>query len=155
MILFSCPGCCPSGWVQGGFFCYYIDGSQEVLWGDAREKCQSMSADLAVIRSAKENSFIYDLVSKKISGNWFATWLGMERKDDHDSEFYWVDGAPVDDNFKAWATNEPNSLREECGMLWGPIGNRPGKWNDAFCDFTIRVQQGKEKPLVLCQKSVS
>ena len=147
MIPFAFSGICSE--------CYYMDGSQEVLWSDAREKCQNMGADLAVIRSARENSYIYYLAGKNTPGDWFAVWLGMERKADHDSEFYWVDDTAVEDNYSAWATREPSNLGEKCGMLWGPTGNYPGEWNDAFCDFTRRVQEGKEKPLVLCQKPKS
>ena len=81
MILFACTGCCPPGWVKGGFFCYYyIDGSSEVVWSEARKKCQQKGADLVVIRSALENSFFYDLINKNTSGSWFGTWLGLEKE---------------------------------------------------------------------------
>ena len=153
MIIFACSGCCPPGWVKGGFFCYYMDGSSDVLWSEARKKCQQKGADLVVIRSARENSFLYDLVNKKTSGKWFGTWLGLEQK--LDSQFYWVDGAPLRGKFSAWARGEPNNREEKCGLFWGPESSQPEKWNDAYCDFTIRVQQEKPKPLVLCQKPCS
>ena len=153
MILFACSGCCPLGWVKVEFFCYYMDGSRAVRWTEARKKCQQKGADLVVIRSAMENSFLYDLVNKKTSGTWYGTWLGLARM--ADSKFYWVDGASLNETFSAWARGEPNSRNEKCGLFWGPESSQPEKWNDAFCDFTIQVQQGKPKPLVLCQKPCS
>ena len=155
MILFAWSGCCPPGWVKGGFFCYYTDGSSEVEWSEARKKCQLKGADLVVIRSARENSFLYDLVNKKTSGTWYGTWLGFERMPDF--EFYWVDGAPLNGTYSAWGPREPSNCgnKENCGLFWGPDSKHPKKWNDARCDFTSRVQGRKHPPLVLCQKPSS
>ena len=152
MIFFACSGCCPPGWVKGRFFCYYMDGCRAVRWSEARKKCQQKGADLVVIRSARENSFLYDLVNKKTSGTWYGTWLGLALMDD--SKFYWVDGAPLNETYSAGAIGAPDNRNEKCGLFWGPESSQPEKWNDAYCDFTIQVQQESPSPLLFARRPV-
>ena len=127
-----------------------MNGSREVEWDDARVKCQGKEADLAVITSETQNNFLYDLIGSNTQDSWYGTWIGLERN--AENEFYWIDGTPLSGHYSNWANREPNNNNEKCGLFWGTTASQPNKWNDAFCDFSIQVQQGKPEPLVLCQK---
>ena len=146
-------GCCPAGWVRRGRSCYYIDDTPTAKWSDARQRCQNMGADLVIIRSAKENDFILDLVKKQDRITWYGAWLGLQRK--ADSKFYWVDGTPLEGKYSAWNTGEPNNRNEQCGNMWGPTKQRPGAWNDVFCDLRGYDRVGDRSPVVVCQKPSS
>ena len=78
MILFPCSGCCPCGWVESNSFCYFMNGSSEVKWDDARTMCQEIQkdADLAVITSETQNEFLYGLINSKTQDSWYGTWIG-------------------------------------------------------------------------------
>lgn len=112
-----------------------------------------MGADLAVIRSAKENDFIFELVKKQNRITWYGAWLGLQRE--ADSKFYWVDGTPLEGKYSAWDSGEPNNRNEHCGHMWGPVKQRPGKWNDIFCDLQPYDRFGNRSPVVVCQKPSS
>ena len=114
--------------------------------------CQDKDADLAVITSETQNEFLYGLINSKTQDSWYGTWIGLERNAQDENKFYWVDGTPLSGQYSNWASGEPNSNSEKCGLFWGPEASKPNKWNDAYCDFSIRVSEGKPVPLVLCQK---
>ena len=150
MILFPCSGCCPCGWVESDSFCYFMDGSREEEWDDARTKCQEKEADLAVITSSTQNNFLYSLINSNTQDSWYGTWIGLEQN--AQNEFYWVNGTPLSGQYSNWASGQPTNNGEKCGLFWGPTAPTPNKWNDAYCDFSVRVSEGKPVPLVLCQK---
>ena len=143
MISFFCDSGCPAGWATHGNLCYYIDDSPIQRMTDARQICQNLGAELSIIRSAKENDFISDLV-KKLNKD-IAVWLGLQRK--ADSKFYWIDGTPLEGHYQNWNRGEPNNARwrENCVHMYG-TGYRVGKWNDLPCIYAA--------PSVLCQKSI-
>ena len=114
---------------------------------DARKKCQSMNADLPIINSVEENTFIADLL-KEQGAKW--SWIGLQRNA-ADSKFYWVDGStPV--GYDAWKSGEPNNVhgKENCAYIEAHTQcERPcisGGWNDIHCDV--------DSPAVLCQKAM-
>ena len=99
---------------------------------DARNKCKQMGGDIAVIRSANENQFIFDLVKKTAGLPSWGAWIGLKRK--AYGSFKWVDGTPL--VYDAWNSGEPNGIRGRAycvAMLW----NVGGKWNDAKCDWEV------------------
>ena len=127
-----------------------MDDTPTERWNDARQKCQSMGADLAIIRSSTENDFIFDMIKKQTTTTHYGAWLGLKRN--ADSKFYWVDGSPLQGQYSAWNTGEPNDLNEKCVHMWGSTGHKPGKWNDVFCYLTLHIH-GNRPPAVLCQKA--
>ena len=70
-----------------------MDDTPTERWNDARQKCQNMGADLAIIRSSNENDFIFGMVKKQTTATYYGVWLGL--KQNADSKFYWVDGSPL------------------------------------------------------------
>lgn len=139
---------CPDGWVRHTTLCFRVIDSPTLKWNFARRTCQDLAADLAIIRSATENNFIFDLIRKqKTVTNWGA-WLGLYRK--ADSKFYWIDDTPLEGQYSAWASGEPNSNDEKCAHAFG---STPGKWNDISC--SIDANYLNYAPVVLCQKATS
>lgn len=100
-----------------------------------------MSANLPIIKSEAENSFITGLMSGE--KNW--VWLGMKRKKD---KMVWFDGKQAEPLhgalYSAWGTGEPSKNgKEHCAYL----AYSSKRWNDNMCDFTP-----DKGPFVLCQK---
>ena len=108
-----------------------------------------LGADLAIIRSAAENTFIFDLVKKQKTVTDWGAWLGFVRK--ADTKFYWLDGTPLTRGYAAWQSGEPNSLKEKCGNMFADY--RGGKWNDLLCD--VAQIHLKHAPVILCQKKAN
>jgi len=117
-------------------------------WSDARRPCQNLGGDLAIIMSAEENNFIFDLVKKQKTITDWDVWLGVTRQSDN--KFNWVDDTPLEGHYSAWARGEPSSPNNEyCSSMFG-AGSRQGKWNDLSC--SLKEAQLKNAPSILCQK---
>ena len=118
-------------------------------WSDARTTCQGLAADLALIKSDTDNNFIFDLIKKQQTVTDKGVWLGLYRK--ADTKFYWIDDTPLEGQFSAWASGEPNNQNnnEECTHLYGK-GPKEGEWNDELCSLD---ENDASAPVVLCQKS--
>ena len=102
---------------------------------DARNKCQEMGGELAIIESEKENEFIFDLIKKTDGLSLWGVWIGLQRQDD--GSFQWVDGTPV--VYNGWETGEPNDHKgiEDCANMYSALAGSPkgGNWNDLPCDW--------------------
>jgi len=107
--------------------------------------------DLAIIRSAAENNFVFNLVKKQKTFTAWGAWLGFVRK--ADNKFYWVNGTPLARGYTAWASGEPNNLSEKCGNMFGAGRSNAGKWNDLLCD--VNPAHLKYAPVILCQKKAN
>ncbi|XP_078350045.1 uncharacterized protein LOC144634874 [Oculina patagonica] len=77
---------CPDGWVLRGKSCFLIINIPTLKWSDARRTCQNLGGDLAIIKSAAENNFIFNLVKKQKTVTAWGVWLGFIRK--ADNKFY-------------------------------------------------------------------
>ncbi|CAH3175491.1 unnamed protein product [Porites lobata] len=67
----SKANCCPLDWVEKGSNCYRaIPNLQKAI--DARNECKKLGADLPVIKSTEENTFLLKLTEDR-----GGTWLGM------------------------------------------------------------------------------
>ena len=140
---------CPQdGWVRYGNFGYLIINIRTLKWSDARRTCQMLGGDLAIIKSADENNFIFTLLKKQKTITDWGVWLGLVRK--ADKKFYWIDDTPLAKGYRAWGSGEPNNARgiEKCGNMYG-LG--VGKWNDLPCDIDP-AKHWKYAPVILCKK---
>ena len=84
---------------------------------------------------------------KKVT--FYGAWLGLYRNPSAGDAFYWIDGTPLAGQFSAWASGEPNHVKEKCAHMYA-VPYRMGKWNDKECSLS-----GAEKskaPVVLCRK---
>ena len=142
---------CPQNWVLHGKSCYYVISTPTVKWSDARTKCQNHTGDLAIIRSEDENNFVLNLLKNKKTVQIEGAWLGLKRNTSAGNEFYWIDGTPVAGQYSAWASNEPNNVKEECVRMYA-ASYKPGEWNDMECVFN--VSRKSTAPVVLCQQQL-
>ena len=107
--------------------------------------CQNLGGDLAIIRSEDENTFIRDLVVKQQTAQSWGAWIGLHRKTD--TKFYWIDDTPLEGQYSAWASGEPNYLHDKCVHT---ASHKQGKWNDNKCNLPEADQS--KAPVVICQK---
>ena len=62
---FFLPSVCPQdGWVYYGNFSYLIIDIRTLKWRDARQTCQMLGGDLAIIKSEAENNFTFTFLKK-------------------------------------------------------------------------------------------
>ena len=132
--------CSKSEWLTHGSSRYCVNNTPTLKWDDGRAYCKNIGGELAVIRTANDNQFIFDLLKKQNTVTEWGVWLGLYRK--ADGMFYWTDDKPlmdtVEDPFEgqylAWNTGEPNNHdgHENCVHMYAQ-GSLQGKWNDIRC----------------------
>ncbi|KAM3858548.1 uncharacterized protein ACN63O_018126 [Diretmus argenteus] len=105
------PVVCPPNWLLFNSSCYYIS-RQSSNWPDSQTFCQSKGGHLAIIHTAEEQSFLWELLPR---GHWNAYWFGIS--DGHtEEEWKWVDGTRLVGGF--WEDGEPNNhIDEDCGYI--------------------------------------
>ena len=108
-----------------------------------------LGGDLAIIKSAAENNFIFSLLKKQKTITDWGVWLGFVRK--ADNKFYWIDDTPLARGYTAWTSGEPNNVSEKCGNMFGTPHRHGGKWNDIPCDIDP-ASQWKYAQVILCRK---
>ena len=139
---------CPQdGWVRYGNFGYLIINIRTLKWSDARRTCQMLGGDLAIIKSADENNFVFTLLKKQKTITDLGVWLGFVRK--ADNKLYWIDDTPLAKGYTAWSSGQPDNVSEKCGNMFGSAKGSEGKWNDLSCDVT---RYWKVAPVILCKK---
>ena len=111
-----------------------------------------MGADLPIIKSSAENTFILDLVKKQETVTDGGGWLGLQRKNKTSRlDFYWIDGSPLEKQaYQNWAKRQPDlhGGYEHCGHMYGYY-ELEGEWNDFPCNCSSAYC-----PVVLCQMSL-
>lgn len=88
---------------------YYL--LEQSSWNDAQTKAVELGGNLATVRSAAEDQWIFDTFGNfdSISRN---MWIGLTDQL-VEGDFYWISGEPV--TYLNWADNEPNNM----------LGNEP------------------------------
>ncbi|XP_026232643.1 C-type lectin domain family 4 member C-like [Anabas testudineus] len=118
---------CPDGWTKFCWSCYFLS-TERGSWTKGREDCRTRGADLVVIHSAEEQTFISTFINKN-------TWIGLNDTD-KEGTWEWVDGTPLTVTY--WGSNEPNNgnggiflANEDCVEIstgWS------SEWNDLSCE---------------------
>ena len=136
----------PTVWYTFGHWQYYVDDTTTFRWIDAQDVCTKNEGDLAVIRTAEENKFIWNLISRQPTVAEFGAWLGFQRKSD--LKLYWIDDTPLEGRYSDWKSGQPDNAGhgENCGNIV-----QGGKWNDLRCDSYKDVYRS---PVVLCQRPI-
>ncbi|KAM5238001.1 CD209 antigen-like protein C [Ctenodactylus gundi] len=115
---------CPWEWTFFQKHCYFFSKSQK-NWHDSISACQEVGAQLVIVESAEEQSFLQQ--ASKSKGH---TWMGLSDLN-KESTWHWVDGSPLSLSFmKYWNPSEPNNVGEEDCAEFNGDG-----WNDAKCDI--------------------
>ncbi|XP_023806815.1 CD209 antigen-like protein D [Oryzias latipes] len=76
---------CPAGWIRFGSSCYFFSVESK-SWDEARESCRARGADLVVINTQGEKTFLVAF-SKPV-------WIGLTDKV-QEGTWKWVDGSPL------------------------------------------------------------
>ncbi|XP_024142983.1 C-type lectin domain family 17, member A [Oryzias melastigma] len=120
---------CPAEWIRFGSSCYFFSGESK-FWDAARKFCRAREADLVVINSNDENTFVSALKKESV-------WIGLS---DEASEgtWKWVDGSSLTLEF--WRHGQPDNHddrygEENCGHIRNGF---PGQWNDLTCYTSLQ-----------------
>nr|ACY71743.1 C-type lectin domain family 4 member E [Paralichthys olivaceus] len=128
------PPLCPVDWLLFNNSCYHISRLSRD-WPESQSFCQSKGAHLAIIHTAEEQKFLWDLLPR---GHWNAFWFGITDEDTED-QWKWVDGSPLVGGF--WEVGEPNNhINEDCGyMIKTRVLARVAirSWYDAPCTMPL------------------
>ena len=119
----ACP--CPLRHREGSAFLFCEDA---LSWLDARDNCRFVGYELAAIRNASENEWLFDqAIAQRRETRW---WFGYSDRE-REGRWQWSDLATS--SYENWGEDEPNSFlgEEDCAdlMTW-----ESGFWNDDGCD---------------------
>ncbi|XP_026156852.1 C-type lectin domain family 4 member D-like [Mastacembelus armatus] len=128
------PIVCSSDWRLFNNSCYFISTIRHD-WEDSQSFCQTHGGHLAIIHTAEEQTFLWDLLPR---GHWNSYWFGIT--DEHtEDQWKWVDGTPLVGGF--WEVGEPNNhINEDCGyIVKTTVLERVAirSWYDAPCSMTL------------------
>ncbi|KAF3694511.1 C-type lectin domain family 17, member A Prolectin [Channa argus] len=110
------------------YSCYLLS-TESGSWTKGREDCRKRGADLVVINSAEEQTFLSAFTR-------MGTWIGLSDRDE-EGTWRWIDGTTL--TFKYWDVMEPNNEDkdstdgEDCAEIKVQKGH---KWNDLSCEVS-------------------
>ncbi|KAF1382913.1 hypothetical protein PFLUV_G00148760 [Perca fluviatilis] len=119
---------CPAGWRMFSSS-FYLLSAEKGSWEKGRQDCRERGADLVVIESSEEQTFLSEFIKKDT-----LYWIGLTDRDE-EGTWKWVDGTPL--TLKNWRTEQPdNGLGDP---QWGEedcahIGPYTAEWNDMSCE---------------------
>ncbi|XP_012373225.1 CD209 antigen-like protein C [Octodon degus] len=114
--------CRPCSW-DWTFFqgkCYFFSKSQR-NWHDSVTACEEEGAQLVIVESAEEQSFLQQTSKSKGSA-----WMGLSDLN-KEGTWHWVDGSSLSSSY--WNKGEPNNIGEEDCVEFKGDG-----WNDGRCE---------------------
>uniref|UniRef100_A0A8C8FS70 C-type lectin domain-containing protein n=1 Tax=Oncorhynchus tshawytscha TaxID=74940 RepID=A0A8C8FS70_ONCTS len=120
---------CLDGWKKLGSSCYYVS-TEYKSWEESRQDCRNRGADLVVIKSEDDQTFVNWLCGVK---NY--VWIGLT---DSVSEgtWKWVDDTPL--TTKYWNSKEPNGGGAENCVYFYSWSSDTGEWWDYDCSYKYR-----------------
>uniref|UniRef100_A0A3Q0SY73 C-type lectin domain-containing protein n=1 Tax=Amphilophus citrinellus TaxID=61819 RepID=A0A3Q0SY73_AMPCI len=120
---------CPAGWRKFSCSCYLLSERSD-SWDAARKDCRDREADLVVIESSEEQTFLSTVTKEH-------TWIGLNDKE-KEGTWKWVDGTAL--TLKNWEENQPDNGRGD--PQWGEedcAHDRGIKlWNDISCSASFK-----------------
>lgn len=128
------PIVCPGDWHLFNNSCYLISSLRKD-WTESKSYCESQGAHLAIIHTAEEQTFLWNLLPR---GHWNVYWFGITDGQTED-EWRWVDGSLLVGGF--WEVGEPNNhINEDCGYIVKTqvLERKPiSSWYDAPCSMSL------------------
>ncbi|XP_063353643.1 C-type lectin domain family 17, member A-like [Pelmatolapia mariae] len=98
---------CPAGWSKFNHSCYLLS-ERSGSWDAARRDCRDRGADLVVINSPEEQTFLSTITTEN-------AWIGLNDKE-QEGTWKWVDGTPL--TLMYWATTQPdNGGKQDCAYV--------------------------------------
>lgn len=125
---------CTDDWLYFNGSCYFISRFGR-SWRDSQKYCKDKGGHLAIIHTAEEQTFLWDLLPR---GHWNSYWFGIS-DEKFEGDWYWVDGTKLVGGF--WEDGEPNNhINEDCGyIVKTEVLTRVAvkSWYDAPCDMSL------------------
>ncbi|XP_070971762.1 fibronectin-like [Oncorhynchus clarkii lewisi] len=120
-------GSCPEGWRRFGCSCYYLS-TEKKSWEESRQDCLEREADLVIINSEEEQTFINGFKSVKYA------WIGLTDSVT-EGTWKWVDGTPLTTPRYWWSGEPGGGTYQNCGEIYY-ISSGQGVWRDLGCSFS-------------------
>uniref|UniRef100_UPI0037E73D90 asialoglycoprotein receptor 1-like n=1 Tax=Semicossyphus pulcher TaxID=241346 RepID=UPI0037E73D90 len=125
-------GCCPVGWDQFDFSCYYFS-TLALSWNESRVWCEKHEAHLLILHSDKA----WDYVTRRSVPVLF--WVGLS--DWRTGRWEWINQTPYTMEHRRWMPGQPDSWSghglghgdEDCAHL-----HHIGRLNDLHCSTKMR-----------------
>ncbi|KAK2840208.1 hypothetical protein Q5P01_013948 [Channa striata] len=121
---------CQRGWRIFSCSCYFIS-SVSGSWERGRDDCRAKGADLVVIDSDEEQTFVSGLTQQ-------SAWIGLNDRE-REGTWKWIDGSPLIKTH--WAKNQPDNGggdpqwgEEDCAHVRNYENTL---WNDLSCSASL------------------
>ncbi|XP_031675079.1 C-type lectin domain family 4 member E [Oncorhynchus kisutch] len=117
-------GSCPEGWRRFGCSCYYLS-TEKKSWEESRQDCLERGADLVIINSKEEQTFINGFESVNFS------WIGLTDSVT-EGTWKWVDGTPLTTP-RYWMIEHPRGgTLQNCAFIHH-MSSGHGQWWSFNC----------------------
>nr|XP_039270230.1 uncharacterized protein LOC120344952 [Styela clava] len=120
-------GNCPSGYYRFGSKCWTYGGlasGDRLNWYDARQRCENISATLAVVENEYEQAYVSSLMYYIGRNAWIGMWGSYW------NPFVWIDQSSV--YYTNWGSGQPDFYGTSCVKM-DYASHTAGKWNDDDC----------------------
>ncbi|XP_051259618.1 hepatic lectin-like [Dicentrarchus labrax] len=122
---------CSEGWKM--FNCTsYLFSTESDSWEKAREDCRNRGADLVVIDSEEEETFLSKFINS-------GAWIGLTDRED-EGTWKWIDGTPL--TLTYWKEPQPDNGggsskwgEEDCAHITTEV---LAHWNDRSCEASMQ-----------------
>ncbi|XP_019132609.1 CD209 antigen-like protein E [Larimichthys crocea] len=123
---------CPAGWTQFSCACY-LHSNDSGSWQKARDDCRKRGADLVVIGSTVEQTFISGFTKEGTMA-----WIGLT-DEVKEGTWKWINGNST--TLKFWRNQQPDNgggpqIQENCAHIISKV-NEINNWNDLGCDKSL------------------
>ncbi|XP_067371560.1 CD209 antigen-like protein C [Channa argus] len=115
---------CPAGWKKFSYSCYLLS-TESGSWTKGREDCRKRGADLVVINSAEEQTFLSAFTRMR-------AWIGLSDSDE-EGTWRWIDGTTL--TFK---NSDDRELVEASGEDCGDIIQKGHTFDDVPCERSLQ-----------------
>ncbi|XP_071264672.1 CD209 antigen-like protein C [Salvelinus alpinus] len=117
---------CQEGWRYFDSSLYFLS-IEKKNWEESRQDCLERGADLVIISSRGEQTFLFNLHLR--------AWIGLTDSVT-EGNWKWVDGTPLTTGY--WWTGQPNnggllSWQEDCAEIYYGQDDHVETWNDDKC----------------------
>lgn len=99
-------------------------------WRESLQYCQDQDLQLASLPGDHHRRPIHEKILRVTNGSLAEVWIGM-RRSSQSGQWYWLNGAPVNDT--NWGWGEPGTVEEgQCAMMSLDI-NKSFGWSKRHC----------------------
>nr|XP_023998850.1 C-type lectin domain family 4 member E-like [Salvelinus alpinus] len=119
---------CPEGWQKFESSWYFLS-TEKKTWEKSRQDCLERGADLVIINSDKEQTFLFNLKKR--------VWIGLTDSV-NEGTWKWVDGTPLTTGY--WYDKQPDNAgptgKEDCVEIH-EYSSPLQAWNYLSCDSKL------------------